>query len=83
MNKKRNNPEKPKRTYTVGSLYAGIGGICMGFQEGGVKVLWANEFDKNACITYRTNFTHKLYEQDIHTLDPKDVPQIDILTSGN
>ncbi len=82
MNKKRNTPKEFKTTYTVGSLYAGIGGVCMGFQDAGAKVLWANEFDKNACITYRKNFTHKLYEQDVHTLDPKDVPPIDILTSG-
>ena len=82
MNQKRNSPKKTKNIYTVGSLYAGIGGVCLGFQQAGAKVLWANDFDKNACITYRSNFTHKLYERDIHTLDPKDVPPVDILTSG-
>lgn len=82
MNKKRTALENPNKTYTVGSLYSGIGGVCLGFQQSGSKVLWANEFDKNACVTYRSNFTHHLYEQDVHTLDSKTVPKVDILTSG-
>ena len=51
---------KEKTQYTVGSLYAGVGGICLGFQRAGAKLLWANEFDRFACITYRDNFSHKL-----------------------
>ena len=42
-----------KTNFTVGSLYAGVGGICLGFIQSGFKLLWANEFDKNACTTYR------------------------------
>jgi DNA (cytosine-5)-methyltransferase 1 len=51
-----------KDKYTVGSLYAGVGGICLGFQNAGFKLEWANEFDKNACITYKNNFGHNLIE---------------------
>ena len=40
---------------TVGSLYAGVGGICLGFKKAGFELEWANEFDKNACITYKNN----------------------------
>lgn len=36
---------------TVGDLFAGIGGIAMGLQQAGFKIVWANEIDKNACIT--------------------------------
>jgi DNA (cytosine-5)-methyltransferase 1 len=68
--------------YTVGSLYAGVGGICLGFQNAGFKLSWANEFDKNACITYRHNFNHKLYEEDVLKLDPNNLPSIDVLTGG-
>lgn len=67
---------------TVGSLYAGVGGICLGFENAGFKLLWANEFDKNACITYRHNFNHTLYEEDIWKLDPKKINPVDILTAG-
>ncbi len=42
--------------YNVASLFAGIGGICLGFKEAGANVVWANEIDKYACQTYRNNF---------------------------
>ncbi len=71
-----------KKKYSVGSLYAGIGGICLGFQKAGAQVLWANEYDANACKTYRNNFEHRLIEGDVHDLSPADVPAVDILTSG-
>jgi DNA (cytosine-5)-methyltransferase 1 len=73
---------KKVNKYTVGSLYAGVGGICLGFKKAGFVLSWANEFDKNACITYRHNFSHKLYEADILKLDPTKLEPIDILTGG-
>ena len=70
----------------VGSLFAGIGGICKAFEKNGFKLTWANEIDKNACITYRKNFNHKLYEDDIHNLtlkeNIKDLESVDIVSSG-
>lgn len=68
--------------FTVGSLYAGVGGICLGFKNLGFELKWANEYDKNACITYRKNFSHKLYEGDVMGLDIKSVEKIDVLTAG-
>lgn len=68
--------------YTVGSLYAGVGGICMGFMNSGMEVKWANEYDRNACYTYRSNFHHKLYEEDIWKLEPEELDKIDILVGG-
>ena len=68
--------------YKVGSLYAGVGGICQGFINAKAELLWANEFDKNACITYRLNFNHTLYEEDIWKLDPTKLKKVDILAGG-
>ncbi|OQY40309.1 MAG: DNA (cytosine-5-)-methyltransferase [Candidatus Cloacimonetes bacterium 4572_65] len=72
--------------FTVGSLFAGIGGICQAFESTGFRLDWANEIDKNACKTYRANFDHTLYEDDICnlTLKPniKKLPRVDVLTSG-
>lgn len=42
--------------YRVGSMFAGIGGICLGFIRNGCNIVWANEMDKYACETYRHNF---------------------------
>lgn len=74
--------------YTLGSLFAGIGGIEKGFEKAGVKTLWANELDSAACVTYRTNFNTLLYENDINKLveDAREgkfeFPKVDILTAG-
>ncbi|OCA86021.1 DNA (cytosine-5-)-methyltransferase [Bacillus sp. FJAT-27225] len=70
---------------TVASLFAGIGGIDKGFEQAGAHIVWANEIDRNACITYRANFNHTLREADIRSLDPneEDIPHnLDILTAG-
>lgn len=71
-----------KNKYTVGSLYAGVGGICSGFINAGATLKWANEIDKNACITYRANFKHTLHEEDIWKLDPSKLDKVDILAAG-
>ncbi len=68
--------------FKVGSLFAGVGGIDLGFENAGFNLVWANEFDKNACITYRFNFKHQLFEEDIWNLDPSNLSEIDILTAG-
>lgn len=70
------------KKFSVGSLYAGIGGICMGFKKSGFDVIWANEYDKNACITYRENFKHNLIEGDVLDLDLDKIPSVDVLTAG-
>jgi DNA (cytosine-5)-methyltransferase 1 len=69
-------------SYTVGSLYAGVGGICMGFKNNGFKLSWANEFDKNACKTYHNNFKHQLIEGDVMEIDISALDEIDVLTAG-
>lgn len=68
--------------YRVGSLYAGVGGICLGFQQAGFDLEWANEFDKYACITYRHNFNHQLIEGDVLTLDISSLKPVDVLCAG-
>lgn len=35
------------------SLFAGAGGLDLGFQKAGFKVIWANEYDKNIWETYK------------------------------
>lgn len=69
--------------YTVGSMFAGIGGICLAFKQNGCKLVWANEIDKHACKTYRLNFGDEyLVEGDIQKIDTADIPKFDILTAG-
>ena len=45
--------------------------------------VWANDIDKYACQIYRKNFGDKeLIEGDIRTVDPKSIPDFDLLTAG-
>lgn len=38
------------------SLFSGAGGMDVGFVQAGFEVVWANDFDKDACETYKANF---------------------------
>lgn len=68
---------------TVVSLFSGIGGIDLGFIQAGFEVIWANELDKYACITYRHNFgSNALVEGDIRRVNATVIPKADILTAG-
>jgi len=67
----------------VGSMFAGIGGICLGFKQAGAEIVWANEIDRYACATYRHNFgSDYLVEGDIRNVDLTVIPDIDVLTAG-
>ena len=68
--------------YTVGELFAGIGGIGLGFKKAGFDISWANEIDEKACITYSRNFKHLLLNQDMRETDPKTLKKVDVLTGG-
>ena len=68
--------------HKVGGLFSGVGGIELGFEKSGFEIVWANEIDKNSCITYRNNFSHTLYEKDIKDLNGKDLKSVDVLCGG-
>ncbi len=67
----------------VGSLFAGIGGIDLGFQQAGFEIVWANELDRDACKTYRLNFPDtELFECDICKRNASSLQKVDIITAG-
>ena len=67
----------------IGSLFSGIGGIDLAFEQAGFNVVWANEIDKDACKTYRHNFPNTLLsELDIRKLNASTIPDFDVLTAG-
>ncbi len=70
--------------YGVVSLFAGIGGICLGFKQAGAEIVWANEIDPFACETYNEFYGHPsyLHQGDIYKMDvPKDI-RVDIVAAG-
>lgn len=41
--------------YSAISLFSGAGGMDLGFENAGINVLWSNEIDKDASISYQLN----------------------------
>jgi DNA (cytosine-5)-methyltransferase 1 len=70
----------------VGELFAGIGGIGLGFKLADFQIVWANEQDEKAAITYQANFPEtdlrvsRMEEVDDTTI--ASLSPIDVLTGG-
>lgn len=62
-------------------LFAGIGGIRLGFESVGGRCVFSSEFDEDACITYEANFGEHP-SGDITKIEAKDIPDFDILLGG-
>ncbi len=62
-------------------LFAGIGGIRLGFESVGGKCVFSSEFDEDACKTYEANFGEHP-AGDITKINAEDIPDFDILLGG-
>ncbi len=62
-------------------LFAGIGGIRLGFESVGGHCVFSSEFDEDACITYQANFGEHP-AGDITKINAQDIPDFDILLGG-
>lgn len=67
----------------VCSLFSGIGGIDLAFEQAGFDIVWANELDKYAADTYETNFSSDvLIRGNIKKIHTNTIPDYDILVAG-
>ncbi len=62
-------------------LFAGIGGIRLGFESVGGKCVFSSEFDEDACKTYEANFGEHP-AGDITKIDADTIPDFEILLGG-
>lgn len=63
------------------SLFSGIGGLDLGFIYAGFNIVWANDFDKYACQTYKENVSKNIICGDIR-LEKFNIPSHDVLIAG-
>ena len=68
-------------TFTFIDLFAGIGGMRLGFQNVGGQCIFSSEFEKNAQDTYQINHGDRPFG-DITKIDPADIPKHDVLLAG-
>ena len=69
------------------SLFAGAGGLDVGFERAGFETVWANEFDPDAAATWRANRPgreHIMAEGDIaeHLGDLDGIGNVDVVFGG-
>lgn len=65
------------------SLFAGCGGLDLGFEKAGFNIVWANEFDEAIHATYRFNHPNTILNtSDIRTLKGEDIPDCDGIIGG-
>jgi DNA (cytosine-5)-methyltransferase 1 len=67
--------------YKTIDLFAGIGGIRLGFEAYGCETVFSSEWDKDAQKMYAANFG-KIPFGDINLIAPDDIPGHDILLAG-
>ena len=64
-------------------VFAGIGGIRLGFERAGCKCVWANDYDKYCYKTYTENFGNgEFVLGDIRKIRTSEIPEFDILVGG-
>ena len=67
----------------VVSFFAGCGGLDLGFERAGFKLVWANEIETSVHTTYEKNHPSTiLCKEDISVVDPQDVPDCDGFIGG-
>lgn len=85
MNTNLNNSAKiiPTKNWRTVDLFAGVGGIRLGFEKAGFSTVFANDFEAKCADTYNQNFdTAKLVVEDITKINMKDIPDCDFVLGG-
>ncbi|MGK5017036.1 DNA cytosine methyltransferase [Janthinobacterium sp. HLS12-2] len=66
----------------IASLFAGTGGLDLGFIHAGHKVVWANDFQPDSALSYKKNIGDHIVCGDISDIHASEVPEIDLLAGG-
>jgi len=75
--------KKTKHGFRTIDLFAGVGGIRLGFENAGFKTVFANDFEPRCKETYDLNFKKsKLIVEDIRNIGIDDLPEFDFLLGG-
>lgn len=82
--KNKSNFVRPENEYNVLELFAGAGGMAIGFEKAGLKCVALNEIDKFACATLRKNRPNwTVLEGDIKSYDFSNYRgKVDVVAGG-
>ena len=82
---KKNLSDLKQKLFTFIDLFAGIGGIRLGFEQIGGKCVFTSEWNQYAQKTYYENFPPSdshVFEGDITKVDENTIPGHDVLLAG-
>ncbi len=68
--------------FTAASLFAGAGGLDMGFDNAGFKTVWANDVDADACRTHEKWCKAETVCGDIGKVGQDSIPCTDVILGG-
>ena len=72
-----------KNTLKVLSLFAGAGGMDLGFKNAGYDIVWANDVDPDSVKTYKKNIGDHIILGDIEKIKNNKIPaNIDVVIGG-
>ena len=69
-------------TLTAVSLFCGAGGLDLGFAKAGFHTIWANDFNEDACETFRRWSDAAVVCGDVSAIDASEIPNADIMLGG-
>jgi DNA (cytosine-5)-methyltransferase 1 len=74
---------KPRKKYNLIELFAGAGGLALGFKKAGLHSLLLNDFDKDCCKTLKTNTNTKVVHDSVENIDFTEYEgKVDLLSGG-
>ncbi len=68
--------------FSVVSLFAGAGGLDLGFHNQGFNVIWANDIDPDACETHRMWSNATVIQDDIGKINMDLIPKSGVIIGG-
>lgn len=69
-------------TLTVGSLFSGIGGLDLGLERAGMRLIWQSEIDPYACRILHKHWPEVPNYGDIKKIDWSSIPRPDVICGG-
>jgi DNA (cytosine-5)-methyltransferase 1 len=69
-------------TLTVGSLFTGIGGLDLGLERAGMRVLWQSEIDPYCCEVLAKHWPEVPNLGDVTAIDWQAVQPVDVICGG-
>ena len=67
------------KKFTAVSLFCGAGGLDLGFERAGFKIIWANDMNPDARATYRNWSGAEVVPGDIARINVDEIPDSDVI----